>query len=577
MGGILATEVSLLPPYSRTSTQKFRHRILGTISFDCPFLGMHPGIVVSGIGSLFRPTAKSPAPQSSHMRTNESEMTPMPACNEISPVPSFQTLTADSASVQTSVNSSFANSNTDLKPGSSANPSSANTPQALLSPTVSSQDPNFNPRFTNDMPVPVRKGWDSAIHFVTKHSDGLSRAAKSYVTSHFEFGGCLADYKGLKNRYSRVRALDDIDPHQGNHATRVRFVNYYTASTGRPKKIKPPPSLSTPTAQLSQRIDPEEHIERELQDMSLLHQSSPSLSRSPRISVEEHQEGENVLKAPQDSDERTSVASSRCSPRVTAMSDVAPEMDLVDAASTMDNESDDNTRKSITYHSQLNSELVSSTASTASVPFKDDRFATEVQVKAETDLLLPPLPPSPKQPPAFSPSSYADKDARNLAQKEYSRQTKAYMQALKDYGKAIRAREKLTEKRAKAARKVSEKETKLNEKENVRAKRDEAKLKSSLAPSASKAAIVHGGGDPPEGGSDDWRVTGSETNKSMRDKKFCMLPPKINDQIDPCWVRVFMRDVDEVEAHCGLFFAGDQYEWLVSDVGNRIKDWIRER
>lgn len=38
-----------------------------------------------------------------------------------------------------------------------------------------------------------------------------------------------------------------------------------------------------------------------------------------------------------------------------------------------------------------------------------------------------------------------------------------------------------------------------------------------------------------------------------------------------------MRDVDEVEVHCGLFFVEDQYEWLVSDVRNRIKKWTQER
>lgn len=46
----------------------------------------------------------------------------------------------------------------------------------------------------------------------------------------------------------------------------------------------------------------------------------------------------------------------------------------------------------------------------------------------------------------------------------------------------------------------------------------------------------------------------------MPDKKLCMLPPKINNQIHSCWVRIFMRDVDEVEVHCGFFFVEDQYE-----------------
>src|SRR4051794_11855525 len=60
MGGILAAEVALLPPRSPATGQPFRHRILGTIGFDTPYLGMHPGVIVSGIGSLFRPAPEPP-------------------------------------------------------------------------------------------------------------------------------------------------------------------------------------------------------------------------------------------------------------------------------------------------------------------------------------------------------------------------------------------------------------------------------------------------------------------------------------------------------------------------------------
>jgi len=64
--------------------------------------------------------------------------------------------------------------------------------------------------------------------------------------------------------------------------------------------------------------------------------------------------------------------------------------------------------------------------------------------------------------------------------------------------------------------------------------------------------------------------------KKKKDKKFCMLPPKIDGKRDSCWVRVYMEGVDEVGAHCGLFFIGPQYETLVGDVGARIEDWVRE-
>src|ERR1700710_2441313 len=60
MGGILSAEVALQAPFTPATGKPFRHRILGTISFDTPFLGMHPGVVVSGIGSLFRPAPDPP-------------------------------------------------------------------------------------------------------------------------------------------------------------------------------------------------------------------------------------------------------------------------------------------------------------------------------------------------------------------------------------------------------------------------------------------------------------------------------------------------------------------------------------
>lgn len=45
---------------------------------------------------------------------------------------------------------------------------------------------------------------------------------------------------------------------------------------------------------------------------------------------------------------------------------------------------------------------------------------------------------------------------------------------------------------------------------------------------------------------------------------------------DPTWVRVNMAGVDEVGAHCGLFFPGPHYEPLVGDVGERIVSWVQE-
>ena len=98
------------------------------------------------------------------------------------------------------------------------------------------------------------RGWFRNIaHFAKKHrEENLVGAAANHIMSHLEFGGCLADYPGLKSRYSRLRKLEDVDDlvpsANGQSAVRVRFVNYYTVSTGPLKKPKSelPPDLLRP-------------------------------------------------------------------------------------------------------------------------------------------------------------------------------------------------------------------------------------------------------------------------------------------------------------------------------------------
>lgn len=81
-----------------------------------------------------------------------------------------------------------------------------------------------------------------------KHQGGLRRAAMAYVNGHLEFSGALMDFVVMKRRYSQIKALDrrDIEDRRrllfgesgrehGVWVPRVRFVNYFTVSTGRVK------------------------------------------------------------------------------------------------------------------------------------------------------------------------------------------------------------------------------------------------------------------------------------------------------------------------------------------------------
>lgn len=199
MGGLLLAEVVLLPSTNRETALK--HRVLGTISFDTPFLGMHPGIIKSGLGSFFR---------------------------------------------------------TDLT--SQASPTEEDPERP---PEVIPSDPNFNPAFFNDNHLPVRTAWRNAAHFVNKHSNTLFSATKQMIASHIEFGGCLADYDGLKVRYCRLRMLEEDDQERRRTVVqsevaplRTRFANYYTASSGRPKKGKSTTTENPPVSPLP-NDDPE--------------------------------------------------------------------------------------------------------------------------------------------------------------------------------------------------------------------------------------------------------------------------------------------------------------------------------
>lgn len=197
MGGLLLAETVLLPARSQWSSP-LEHRVLGTINFDTPFLGMHPGIIKAGLESIFR-----------------SDDSPPPVAGQ-----------AQAGDIM---------------------------------------DPNYNPPFFNDTRLPVRSAWRNAAHFVNKHSNNLTNATKQAFASHIEFGKCMADYDGLKIRYCRIRMLEDENlerrrtvVHGNRPPPRIRFVNYYTASTGRPKKPKAPaenlspvertPSMNAPIA-----------------------------------------------------------------------------------------------------------------------------------------------------------------------------------------------------------------------------------------------------------------------------------------------------------------------------------------
>lgn len=102
--------------------------------------------------------------------------------------------------------------------------------------------PNFDPPFKNDHRLVQRGFFKGLMHFVNKNTDNLSRSIYDRVTSSFKFAGCVNNYSELRRRYRRLVELENAEHSPG----RVRFVNYYTASTGRiPRKPKEKPGKET--------------------------------------------------------------------------------------------------------------------------------------------------------------------------------------------------------------------------------------------------------------------------------------------------------------------------------------------
>jgi hypothetical protein len=572
MGGLLAADIALA----------FRHRIVGIINFDVPFLGMHPGIIKAGLGSLF-----SPAP------------------------PPVDEIPEDQPEKKPSKMATFFNP----KPN----------------------DPNFNPTFENDVRLPVRKGWENSLHWLSKHySNGLRQATKGLVKSHFEFGSAMADYKELKDRYARVRALEEDDEKTRKSANpgiatppRVRFVNYYTVSTGRPKKPKSPKSQSPsrPSSRASQTHDRDSQNGASAARPAVASIRSQSGMNSPRISVEvqEHRGNEIVPVTPQEP---------------------------LSATSPVDS-----------FSIQGSTHRTDSTRS------------------------LPEIPPIPQEPPFVDLMQFTDKQERKAAEKEHDKALKEYQKAVKVRNKAIKDRSKMEEKWEKQQEQQRQKDREQEAYQNTHQYKEEQRLKQESERMRKEHERMNGGSQKPEepttSSSDlpqqDQKHTPNDHSESTEDShpstdmhigyemsaeeapeiqaldedlgamdlgddhhqsqtsnhpygnydfsrsailnqaspddqssmhesnytlattdsnasqpptpgpggeeqqkkkklgKFCMLPPKDSTgNVDPTWVRVFMKNMDEVTAHTSLFFVNETYERLVGDVGARVEEWIRE-
>ncbi|UKZ83390.1 hypothetical protein TrVFT333_011198 [Trichoderma virens FT-333] len=455
----------------------------------------------------------------------------------------------------------------------------------------------------------------------SKHwSEGLITALGNHIASHLEFGGCLADYRGLMSRYNQLRALEDVDDLQAlnngtfnNAHTRVRFVNYYTLSSGRPKQ----PSTTQDSRDISQvdlstnsgsETKTEDDINKKLADVTISTTdddtrtfSSPTLSK-PSTPAKESELNEPVAASMPKEEKDINHASSSSqleepelpidSNRLSRLSMLS--MQEIDPIPMDEAESD-----FVEHGSEVTLPTISDGPPVSMKGSIDEiRDPSDPSLVSPLDIDLPPIPdlPNPPEQPDFS--QYTDKDSRKQAEKEFSRLQKAYENAVKDRSKALREREKLIEKRQKKAQKDAQKdadkqerdlkkqkqkaeqEKRRLEKEEEKAGKAEKKRLDKEAAAAAKQLVTADETKRSAAASSsvaslaETEAEMAGTSKPRKMKKFCTTPSKTNGVMDSTWVSVYMDGMDEVTAHCALFLPGPHYDRLVGDVGGRIVSWV---
>ncbi|KAI1776204.1 hypothetical protein F4818DRAFT_374270 [Hypoxylon cercidicola] len=558
MGGLLAADIALAPSRDQYSGGYFLHRILGTVNLDAPFLGLHPSVITAGIASLFRPKSETVDP------------------SEYESSQSLSHVTSGNTSIYSDPSASQLSSPSPSSPGT--------VPYGMTF------DPTFNPNFPNDVRLQDRGWWKNIVHFVEKHnSEGLFDAASNHIMSHLEFGGCLMDFNGLKTRYENIRRLEDVDDlkHHGfpHVPPQVRFIQYYTVCHGYPKKPKGGESINpavdeTPKETCSAPLVPQ---------TSSQSRSSPPIT--PKLINAIPEEDAPPKYTPYADDDSSSL-------EILPPEPMAEEVEPLNEFNTPSQGLGDNKNAAsgssppTTESTGDGNDIKTDTQQTheSSLPQEASENATETTTDiadqiASLGLDLPPIPELPAKPEQPDLDQYTDKETRKQAEKEAKQVHKEYARLVKDRDKAIKGRQKFIDKGKKKL--IQEAEKREKEERKRRQKEEKAAATSISKDKAGPSSAQPYDYDDLQADFDSNAMSslpspreqsrnGSKPPKQPKERKFCTLPSKVNGQVDPKWVKIFMKDMDQVAAHTSLFFRKEHYERFVCDVGEIIVSWVQD-
>ncbi|KAF9021486.1 hypothetical protein BDZ89DRAFT_991189 [Hymenopellis radicata] len=204
MGGLLAAEAATHISNNPPSHHQPR-RIMGMMAFDTPYLGMHPHVVITGIASLFDDDdGKKTETEMNHhsVKIVDTQVTDnWEEYKKNIPARSSATSMQSSSSGYLSPNhlgsapASHSSSHLSISSHSSQSSSLFGRSNALVDRTM-----NFISSHSDD----------PLVRWMRKHSDEPFTAAKRWIIEHFQFGICMFDPPGLKERYTTLVAWNGL-------------------------------------------------------------------------------------------------------------------------------------------------------------------------------------------------------------------------------------------------------------------------------------------------------------------------------------------------------------------------------